>query len=168
MTMHTENHQQREFTGKHMLIIMIAFFGVIMAVNFTMASLASRSWTGLVVKNSYVASQHYNEELQAARSQRQRGWASSIEYANGRMDFVLADRDGNPVVLDQLSVVAERPVAENQDRDAVLIHQGKGLYLANIDLAEGVWNLRIEGNSGDKAFRRDDRIFVNKNGAAVK
>ena len=45
------------FTGFHMLACMIVFFGVIVAVNLTMATLASQSWTGLVVKNSYVASQ---------------------------------------------------------------------------------------------------------------
>ena len=31
-----------EFTGRHMLVIMLAFFGVIIAVNLTMASFAGR------------------------------------------------------------------------------------------------------------------------------
>ena len=55
--------KQGEFTGRHMAIIMVAFFGVIIAVNLTMATLASRSWTGLVVKNSYVESQKFNSVL---------------------------------------------------------------------------------------------------------
>ena len=48
---------EREFTGWHMAITMIAFFGVIISVNLTMAILASSTWTGLIVKNGYVASQ---------------------------------------------------------------------------------------------------------------
>ena len=52
----------KEFTGRHMLAIMLAFFGTIIAVNLVMAIFASRSWTGLVVKNSYVASQEFNEK----------------------------------------------------------------------------------------------------------
>ncbi len=49
------------FTGHHMLIVMLAFFGAVMiAANLTMASFASRSWSGLEVPNSYVASQEYN------------------------------------------------------------------------------------------------------------
>ena len=51
MTSHNAEKQFR-FTGYHMLAIMVAFFGVVIAVNLTMATFASRSWTGLVVENS--------------------------------------------------------------------------------------------------------------------
>ena len=44
---------------------MLAFFGVIIAVNVVMATLASTSWTGLVVENSYVASQEFNRKADA-------------------------------------------------------------------------------------------------------
>ncbi|RWK14298.1 FixH family protein, partial [Mesorhizobium sp.] len=50
----------RVFTGRHMLAIILAFFGVVIAVNLTMATLANTSWTGLVVENTYVASQQFN------------------------------------------------------------------------------------------------------------
>ena len=61
----TGNRTMREFTGKHMLAIMIAFFGVVFAVNFTMVYFSRHSWTGLVVENSYVASQEFNEKTAA-------------------------------------------------------------------------------------------------------
>ncbi|TKB30132.1 MAG: cytochrome oxidase, partial [Mesorhizobium sp.] len=38
----------REFTGGHMLLTILGFFGVVVGVNVTMATLASTSWTGLV------------------------------------------------------------------------------------------------------------------------
>ena len=53
----------RELKGKHVLTGFLLFFGVIIAVNFTMARLASTTWTRLVVKNSYVASQKFKSEL---------------------------------------------------------------------------------------------------------
>lgn len=43
------------WTGRRMLITMLLFFGVIIAVNMTMLYLALTNFTGLVVKNSYVA-----------------------------------------------------------------------------------------------------------------
>jgi nitrogen fixation protein FixH len=61
--------QSREFTGRHMLMIMLAFFGVIITVNVVMARFAMTSWTGLVVENSYVASQQFNEKMMAVRTQ---------------------------------------------------------------------------------------------------
>ncbi|MGO4840209.1 FixH family protein, partial [Rhizobiaceae sp. 2RAB30] len=66
------------FTGRHMLAIMVAFFGTIIAVNVTMATLAGRSWTGFVVKNSYVASQEFNRKAEQGRAQAALGWESRL------------------------------------------------------------------------------------------
>ncbi|MER8389332.1 FixH family protein [Mesorhizobium sp. M1380] len=40
----------------------LAFFATIIIVELTMAVLASRSWTGFVVKNSYVESQEFDRK----------------------------------------------------------------------------------------------------------
>lgn len=62
------------FSGWHMTAILLAFFGVVVTVNMTMAMFATRTFGGTVVENSYVASQKYNGWLEAARKQRQLGW----------------------------------------------------------------------------------------------
>ena len=46
----------KELTGKHVLFMVLAFFGVIIAVNFTMAYQAVSTFPGLEVRNGYVAS----------------------------------------------------------------------------------------------------------------
>ena len=51
-----------EFTGWHMFTIICMFFGTIITVNMILAFNAGSTWTGLVVKNTYVASQIFNEE----------------------------------------------------------------------------------------------------------
>jgi len=48
------------FTGWHMTFILVSFFAVVIAVNLTMAHFASSTFGGLVVENSYVASQKYD------------------------------------------------------------------------------------------------------------
>ena len=60
---------QHPFTGRHMLAVVCTFFGVVIAVNVVMAIAATGTFPGLVVANSYVASQGYNELLAAARAQ---------------------------------------------------------------------------------------------------
>ncbi len=106
------DNQVDKFTGRHMLILMVLFFGVIIGVNLTMAILAGRSWTGLVVKNSYVASQKFNADLRAAREQRQRGWQSSLTYTDGKIQFAVRDRDGEPLVFKSLTMLYGHPAFE--------------------------------------------------------
>ena len=60
----------RQFTGRHMLAILIAFFGTVIAVNMVMAVLATRTFGGLVVENSYVATRQFNGWLEQAPSVR--------------------------------------------------------------------------------------------------
>ncbi|HMP45265.1 MAG TPA: FixH family protein, partial [Sphingopyxis sp.] len=47
----TRQRARRSFTGWHMTAILVGFFGVVMAVNFTMARLAMSTFGGKVVEN---------------------------------------------------------------------------------------------------------------------
>ncbi|MEP1092438.1 MAG: FixH family protein [Rhizobiaceae bacterium] len=157
--MMTKNTEFR-FTGWHMLACMFAFFGVIIVVNFTMASMASSSWTGLVVKNSYVASQKFNAELALAEAQQARGWHSEVAFSEGKLTFGLVDKDGEIIVLDQVSVVVGRPAFEQLDQRVSLAAEQVGQYATALDLAEGDWALKFEARAEGIAYRRDLRLFV--------
>mgnify|MGYP003132251449 FL=1 len=89
--------KSRHFTGWHMLGVLVVFFGVTIIVNLTLAYFASNSWTGLVVKNSYVASQHFNEHLANERKQASLGWSDEFTYKNGILTLRLTDAAGTPV-----------------------------------------------------------------------
>ncbi len=148
------------FTGWHMAAIMVSFFGVIIVVNFTMAYLAGNTWTGLVVKNSYVASQNFNTELETAREQMARQWQSSLVYEDGLVSFALFDKDRNPVLVEGLTVLLGRPAFEQKDRKLALAYQGKGIYTADIVLGGGIWTARVEGGLGQKHYRQEFRFTV--------
>ena len=47
----------RKFTGWHMTAILVGFFAIVISVNLFMARAAIGSFGGVVVDNSYVASQ---------------------------------------------------------------------------------------------------------------
>ncbi|MEO0913737.1 MAG: FixH family protein, partial [Pseudomonadota bacterium] len=71
-----------KFTGWHMFAVMVLFFGTIISVNLTLAYFASQSWTGLVVKNSYVASQHFNEDQARLKAQKLLYWVEKLEHSD--------------------------------------------------------------------------------------
>jgi hypothetical protein len=69
-----EGSNDRQIHRQHMTAILVAFFGVVVVVNFTMAGYASSTFGGIVVENSYVASQHFNRWLDEARAEDRLGW----------------------------------------------------------------------------------------------
>ncbi len=160
----SENHSNFQFTGKHMMMIMVAFFGVIVAVNFNMARLASSTWTGLVVENSYVASQHFNDELMQARAQRETGLHSGLSYKSGVLTFTLKNQDG--VSLQATDLVAEigRPAFEQADTLIPFSKGSDGDYVLGLTLEPGVWAIKITGTTDGFQYRRDARVFVTNNG----
>lgn len=149
-----------EFTGRHMLIIMLAFFGVVIGVNVTMAVLAGKSWSGLVVKNSYVASQHFNEKLATAREQAALGWQPEIALAGGKLSYRITDQTGTPVRLDGVTATFERPVSTASDTKFVLKPAGDGSFEADAILADGLWIVETYSEAGLEQPYRDVRRVV--------
>ena len=134
----------RPFTGRHMLLIMFAFFGLIVAVNATMASLAIGSWPGLVVPNSYIASQGFNEKLRDAARQADLGWTGALTYRQGTIVFDLRDRDGKPVGISSVTANLGRPSTTGQDVRLTLEPSGEGVATLRHVLAPGQWFADIE------------------------
>ncbi|MEI9851905.1 MAG: FixH family protein [Sphingomonas sp.] len=132
----------RRFTGWHMLAILVAFFGVVIGVNLTMATLASRSFGGLVVANSYVASQHYNEWLAEARKQRELGWSARVEAADGRLT-VSADAANAPLAGATVTAVAAHPLGRVPEVALRFRESAPGRYEAEARLPEGRWRLHL-------------------------
>lgn len=158
--------EERPFTGRHMLIAMLCFFGVIITVNLTMATFASQSWTGLVVRNSYVASQQYNERLAASREQAAREWQATIGYRDGGIAFTLTDKDGAPVHLQEARAEIGRPAYEALDHEVPLTYRSDGLYWAKDPLGPGIWQVAVTGSHEAGPYRLEARITVRSDEAA--
>jgi nitrogen fixation protein FixH len=105
--------------GRHILLMFVAFFGVVIAVNVTMARFAVHNWTGLVVKNSYVASQEFNAKIAAHDAIAEKGWRETITADGATLNWALRDKDGKPVPVDQLTVSFTRPIGDRNDATVV-------------------------------------------------
>jgi nitrogen fixation protein FixH len=150
-----------EFTGKHLLWLMIVFFGIVIAVNATMAVLAGSSWTGLIVKSSYVASQHYNERLEAARLQDELGWRSQLEATSGRLVLTMRTRTGEALAGLTARAKLARTVKEDEDMVFELEERGLGEYHADMALAPGLWLADVEAvDATGRRYERQLRIVI--------
>lgn len=148
------------FTGRHMLLIMVAFFTVIIAVNVTMATLADTSWTGFVVRNSYIASQEFNGKVEAARQQIALGWQADLVIASGDATLTLKDAAGDPIALTTAALVFRSPADEARDR-IVELSPSDGAMAATARLADGLWVVEIDIlTAAGRQWRETRRITI--------
>jgi nitrogen fixation protein FixH len=151
--------KQKEFTGRHMLLVTVSFFAVVVGVNVFMAYLASRTWTGLVVDNSYVASQEFQKKADAARQQDAAGWSMSVAYADGSLVVRLLAL-GEPMALTGVSAFVRRPVGGHDDV-TVLLQPHAGGYEGSVSLDTGVWDVTVTtGPTSLGPIVRETRIAV--------
>ncbi len=139
-----------KFTGRHMISLIVAFFAVILIANLTMVFFASKSWTGLVVKNSYVASQNFNKDIAAQEKFEKNGWQGNMEVEKGVFSFRLT-RAGQGIDGCQVIGDLQRPVSEHQDYKLVFNSQSPGTYQARRSLKPGRWNLLLKAQCPDVA-----------------
>ncbi|TFF20650.1 cytochrome oxidase [Jiella endophytica] len=140
--MSAEGRATREFTGRHMAIIMVAFFGTVISVNVTMAWYAETTWSGLVVSNSYVASQTFDTDTAVREREIARGWRVDTSYLDGRFRLHLRDAAGRPIEGAAVTVTIGHPVNANFDRTFTLSPAG-GAYEGATALTAGRWEARV-------------------------
>lgn len=134
----------RRFTGWHMTGILVAFFAVVIAVNMLMATLAVRSFGGVVVDNSYVASQKFNGWLKAARAQEAQGWRETIAVdAQRRVQVSLVDAAGAPFNGVAVTATAAHPLGRAPDIALTFREASPGRYSSDRALPAGRWRLSL-------------------------
>lgn len=157
----------RQFKGYHLAIIMLCFFGVIMTVNFSMAYIATSHWTGLVVKNSYVASQLFNDELKAAKRQKELGWSSHFTYRLGNLTVGMKNAKGAPLHATSVKAKIGRPAFEALDHQVEFSSFSKGLFQVENHLEPGLWHVVLSADIDGAPYRRDIRLYVGEDGRGV-
>lgn len=147
----------KEITGRHVLIAMIVAFGIIIAANVTLAVSAIRTFPGLEVKNSYVASQNFDRERAA---QIALGWTLSVTIDANELKIAILGPDGKPVRPAGFSAIIGRSTHVADDR-APEFNFVNGAYTAPLDLTRGKWELRLEATAESGAvFRQRVDLFV--------
>jgi nitrogen fixation protein FixH len=133
-----------------MAMILIAGFGVVIAVNLVMARLAVSTFGGVVVENSYVASQEFNKWLAAADRSRAIGWHPVLSRLDdGRIQAAFAPKAA-PL---KLVGIARHPLGRLPDTPLAFAAAGPGRFVSTAPLAPGRWVVRLEGRAGGSEWR---------------
>lgn len=141
----------KPLTGRKVFFIAVAFFGVIIAVNLTMAVQAVGTFPGLETSNSYVASQTFDADRAA---QEALGWDVAAELEDGRLRIAITGQDGKPVAPGQISAMLGRTTMRGQDSAPDLLFDGIA-HVADVKAGPGKWELRIAAVAADgTAFRQ--------------
>jgi len=162
--MTTQSHRSGEFTGAHMIALMVAFFGVIIGVNLTLAFLARSSWNGLVVENAYVASQEFNERAAEGKAQAALGWTGSLVIDGHGVGYRLVDQAGKPVDMKKVTVRLRRPAYASEDQMLDLAPTGNGGFASAERVRDGVWIVEVDSSTGQAAPHRDVRRVIVRDG----
>jgi nitrogen fixation protein FixH len=145
-----------QFTGRHMTAILVAFFGVVIVVNVVMARYATSTFGGIVVENSYVASQEFNKWLDEAATEKALGWTAKLERVEGdRLSVRLAGAPAGTI----LSAVARHPLGHAPDRGLTFSSDGQGHYLSREELPKGRWIVRVAARSGKAVWRTEENVW---------
>ena len=127
----------KQLTGRHVLMIFCGAFGIIIGVNLLLAWSAVSTFPGLEVKNSYVASQQFDERKAA---QEALGWTVRADAAEGEVILRFTDAQGLPVRVGALDAVVGRATHVADDIRPEFIFDGVA-YVAPVPLADGNWNI---------------------------
>ena len=134
----------RKLTGWHVLAGFLAFYGVIVAVNLTLAFNAVSTFPGVEAKNSYVASQTFNASREA---QEALGWDVRAYTDRGALVLDIA-KDGQPVAPKIVSATFGRATHVGDDQTPIFVFDGT-THRAPVQIRPGNWNLRLVAEAAD-------------------
>jgi nitrogen fixation protein FixH len=143
-------------TGRKVLVIGATLFTLVFAPNIILAVYAVQTFSGLVVPNSYVASQEFDARREA---QEALGWTVALDHTPAALHVAITDAGGRPVRPAALAVTVGRPATAGDVRVDLL--PSRTGYTGAVALAPGVWRVDIEAEAADgTAFVQRQRFFV--------
>ncbi|MEL6564901.1 MAG: FixH family protein [Pseudomonadota bacterium] len=147
----------RELKGWHVAAMFCFGFSIIIAVNLTLAFNAVATFPGLVVGNSYVASQQFEAKRNA---QEALGWEAAAAYERGAFEVRLTDAQALPAAVTTIDVTVGRTTHVAADVTPELVFDG-GAWRAPLDLGAGHWQVRLSAVAVDGTlFEQRIPLFV--------
>lgn len=152
-------HRPQYFTGLHLAAIVVGFFTVVVMVNATMATLASRTFTGAIVRNGYVANQDFDDWSAAGERQAALGWTVAARIDEGALVVEARDRAGAAISAALVTATLRHPIAADRSVTLRLSPSAAGIYAAPVHLPRGQWDALIRLKAQGRDFRLRERLY---------
>ncbi|KAI93748.1 nitrogen fixation protein FixH [Rhodomicrobium udaipurense JA643] len=153
-------------TGKHVLLILLGFFGVMSAANAIFVYMAISTKPGEATGASYEAGLRYNQTLAEAQAQAALGWHHKVEVRGERLRVSMTDASGAPVAGLAISGHVERPASSEKSHRVSFKEIDAGLYEADLKHADmGKWILAFNAEksrpgSAPAIYRVKERLWL--------
>jgi nitrogen fixation protein FixH len=158
----------KPLTGCKVLFMLLAFFGVVFAVNILMMKLAIDTLPGTEVDSAYSASLAYEKEIAAAHDQNVRNWKVDAHIqrspdGGATLQVEARDDSGRPMSGLKFQGRFERPTDRRADQPVALAETAIGIYRGSApQIAAGQWDLVLEGDAaGRRMFLSKNRVLLN-------
>lgn len=138
---------RKKITGPRVLTFMVAFFGVVIAVNVGMAYQAGRTFPGLEEEtgNGYDESQAFDKIM---REQIALGWKIDLAYANRTLTVTFRGKDGAEAQVGGMALLIGRPTEASDDQRPQFVQSGP-VFTAPLTLAPGKWMVKVNARAKD-------------------
>jgi nitrogen fixation protein FixH len=151
--------------GRHVLMGLIVFFGVMLAANSLLVYYALDTFSGGDRPDPYRSGLNYNETIEAGKRQAALGWQTEMAYddSQGRLTLSVLDEAQVPVTNLALDAKVSRPATDREDRAVDFVEVSPGVYATDVALAPGTWIVSLAsraGAEGEASYRLKRRLFV--------
>jgi nitrogen fixation protein FixH len=142
--------------GWHVLAGLVAFFGVVIAVDVVMMVDAYSTFSGEVSTSPYEDGLAYDSQLDQQRDQARLGWRMTLAFAQpGEIRLSAVGPNGAPLSALRVTGRLERPATEAGRLALDFREASPGVYVAQAGrVAGGAWDARI--SAYDRQGRRFD------------
>lgn len=150
---------EKELTGRHVLFMLLAFFGVMLAVNIYFTFMAVTSFRGEDVPRSYRQGLEYNQTIAARTLQNQLGWTVHVNTTESHIVLAFRDAEGQP--LNHLKVEAKlrHPIDTAKDVPLTFTQDSQGRYKTHAPNLEGRWLLIANAHTDEQNFKFEYELW---------
>ncbi len=133
-------------------IIIVLFFGVVIAVNGSMLYVSLRDAPAVVNEDPWAKGLTYQEEIDQANRVAELNWKVTLGISDAleatdkvskRKIQVQISGPQGPISDAKVVLYAVRPSASSLDRQITLVEAEPGLYGAELSLSFGLWQFRL-------------------------
>lgn len=150
------NESPHELTGKHVFIMLLVFFGLIIGSSIWFTTMAVQSFRGEDVKKSYRQGLDYNVTLAERAAQSDLGWDAGVNLVGDMSDRTLIVRiaDGDRAIYGlEFTGKLRHPVDTDLDREITFLPSINGTARVDLSGLVGQWTLQAKATDGQDDFR---------------
>jgi nitrogen fixation protein FixH len=164
---HAKQKQVRILTGRHVLLWLVAFFGIVFAVNGVLVQAAISTFGGVETLSSYKAGLQFEQEAGLVQRQDALHWQVRGTLTRDRAGAVVLDltaRDAQGRPLSGLTADARlvHPADDRLDHVMAVRPLAAGVFHGSAEARPGQWELIVD------LYRGDRRVFRSRSHVSLR